>query len=207
MQDHPDKALAIERQQAWEQRYSAGNTGWDRGEASPALGHWLASNRPPTGRVLLPGCGNGYEAAWLARHGCEVTAVDIAAQPVRELRLQLHKLGLAAEVVQADLLQWQPAALPFDAIYEQTSICALEPDHWSAYEQRLYDWLKPGGLLFALFMQTGRPGGPPYDCPVPDMRLLFDSGRWDWASGEPLQVSHPNGFTEAGFMLTRRGHD
>ena len=62
----------------------------------------------------------------LVRYGCEVTAVDIAAQPVARLRAELEAAGLSADVVQADLLEWQPDA-PFDAIYEQTCLCALAP--------------------------------------------------------------------------------
>ena len=132
-----------------------------------------------------------------------VTAVDIAAQPVLCLMGQLNDLGLHANVVQADLLHWQPAE-PFDAIYEQTCLCALDPGHWRDYEQRVADWLLPGGRLLALFMQTGHDGGPPFDCALPDMRDLFVATRWDWPDRGPLEVAHPNGFTELGYVLTRR---
>jgi hypothetical protein len=135
--------------------------------------------------------------------GLQVTAIDIAAQPVMRLNDLLVELGLHARVIQADLLRWQPAE-PFDAIYEQTFVCALEPAIWPAYEQRLAEWLLPGGVLFGLFMQTGRDGGPPYDCPVPQMRRLFDPARWAWCDESPLQVPHPNGLHEEGFLLVRR---
>jgi hypothetical protein len=105
-------------------------------------------------------------------------------------------------IIQADLLHWQPEQ-PFVAVYEQTCICALEPAHWAEYEQRLYDWLVQGGRLFALFMQTGRAGGPPFDCPMPDMRALFAQPRWRWPDDRALEVPHPNGLTELGFVITR----
>lgn len=193
----------VNRQSDWEQRYDAGKTGWDRGQASPALRHWLANGKVPLGRVLVPGCGHGHEVADLVRAGCQVTAVDIAAQPVLRLTGQLTELGLHARVIQADLLDWQPAE-PFDAVYEQTCLCALDPAHWADYEQRVGDWLLPGGTLLALFMQTGSDGGPPFDCPLPDMRELFDAARWQWPDGPPLEVPHPNGLVEKGFVLTRR---
>ncbi|MCG6966367.1 MAG: TPMT family class I SAM-dependent methyltransferase [Chromatiaceae bacterium] len=191
------------RQHEWEQRYSAGKTGWDRGQVSPALRHWLAAGQLPAGRVLVPGCGHGHEVAELIRAGCQVTAVDIASQPVMRLLGQLAELGLYANVVQADLLHWQPPG-PFDAVYEQTCLCALDPGHWAAYESRLADWLRPGGSLLALFMQTGHQGGPPFDCPLPDMRSLFGAARWVWPDEPPLQVPHPNGLVEIGYLLTRR---
>lgn len=192
-----------DRQQAWEQRYQAGSTGWDRGEVSPALAYWLASGQVPPGRMLVPGCGHGHEVAELIRAGCHVTAVDIAAQPVMHLTGQLVEQGLHANVVQADLLHWQPPEA-FDAVYEQTCICALEPRQWPDYERRLADWLVPGGTLLALFMQTGRAGGPPFDCPVPAMQDLFDPARWEWPDQPALDVPHPNGLVEHGFVLKRR---
>ena len=32
-------------------------------------------------------------------------------------------------------------AEPFNAVYEQTCLCALDPDDWQAYETRLARWL------------------------------------------------------------------
>lgn len=191
------------RQSAWESRYASGDTAWDRGEVSPALRHWTSSGYLPTGRVLVPGCGNGHEVAALVRSGRQVTAVDIASQPVARLAGQLAAQGLHADVVQTDLLQWVPAE-PFDAIYEQTCLCALEPNLWQQYEQRLADWLLPGGILLALFLQTGQRGGPPYHCPLPVMRELFDLANWDWCKDAPLTIPHPSGFEELGCRLMRR---
>ena len=192
-----------ERQSEWEARCADGRTAWDRGEASPALTRWLADGTIPEGRILVPGCGHGHEVATLIRAGRFVTAVDIAMQPVMHLMGELAVAGLHAQVVQADLLQWQPAE-PFNAVYEQTCLCALEPATWPDYEQCLADWLLPGGKLLALFMQTGREGGPPYHCAMPDMRTLFDERRWRWLGGEPETIPHPNGFVELGYVLERR---
>jgi protein-L-isoaspartate O-methyltransferase len=105
----------------------------------------------PAGRVLVPGCGHGHEIAELIRAGDQVTAVDMAEQPVQ----RLGRAGMRADVVQAGLLHWKPAA-PFDVICEQTCLCAIDPSHWPEYERRLADWLLSGGLLLALFMQTGQ---------------------------------------------------
>ena len=104
--------------------------------------------------------------------------------------------------MQADLLSWKPDA-PFDAIYEQTCLCALDPLYWKAYELRLATWLKPGAPLFALFMQTGADGGPPFDCPVARMRELFEDARWQWPE-ELGRIPHPMGMHEEAAMLVRR---
>ncbi len=191
------------RQRDWEARYRAGQTAWDRGAVSPALRYWLETDAIPAGRILVPGCGHGHEISELVRAGRYVTAVDIAAQPVMHLLSQLTAEGLHAKVVQADLLHWTPAE-PFDAVYEQTCLCALDPADWREYMLRLANWLQPGGKLLALFMQTGRDGGPPFDCPMPDMRALFDEGLWEWSESEPLDIRHPTGLHELGCILTRR---
>ena len=192
-----------EPQNPWEARYQAGTTGWDRGAVSPQLQRWLASGELRPCRIFVPGCGNGYEAVALAAAGFEVVALDIAPTPVRELKAQLAAAGLSAEVVQGDLLQWQPEA-PFDAIYEQTSLCALSPDDWPRYEEQLHHWLRPGGQLFSLFMQTNKAGGPPFHCDPVEMEALLPPDRWQWPAEDRYQkVPHPAGFHELAMVLGR----
>lgn len=198
------RAESIDRQRDWESRYRSGETGWDRGQVSPALTGWLADDAVPPGRVLVPGCGNGYEVLALARTGHYVTAVDIASTPVMQLMGALTEHQLHAKVIQADLLDWTPAE-PFDAVYEQTCLCALDPAQWQTYAQRLANWLLPGGKLFALFMQTQREGGPPFHCALPQMRELFADDQWCWPDQAQCRVDHPNGLHELAFVLTRRG--
>ncbi|RMD70758.1 MAG: methyltransferase domain-containing protein [Gammaproteobacteria bacterium] len=189
-------------QEAWEERYRRGETGWDRGETSPALAGWLESGLLTPCRILVPGCGKGYEVVELARRGFEVTAVDIAPSPLKALKSALARTGGTAEVIQADLLQWWPNE-PFDAIYEQTCLCALDPDSWPDYAQRLHAWLKPGGRLYALFMQTGRPGGPPFHCALEDMHRLFSPEHWQWPKAPHPVIHHPTGLHELAVILRR----
>ncbi|MEO5344469.1 MAG: TPMT family class I SAM-dependent methyltransferase [Gammaproteobacteria bacterium SHHR-1] len=187
-----------QRQTQWEQRYRQGSTGWDQGGPSTALDHWLESM--PPGRVLVPGCGHGHEIGLLAQAGHEVTAVDIAPTPLARLRQALAESGLQAEVVQADLLHWEPAGR-FDFIYEQTCLCALAPEHWADYAQRLHRWLRPGGRLYALFMQTGQEVGPPFHCDLGQMRRLFAGPAWRWPTAEALELHRANGNCELGYAL------
>ncbi len=186
----------------WNEKYLAGTTGWDRGGVSPALIHWLEQGNLSPCRILIPGCGYGHEALELARRGFEVTAMDIAPAPLAHLEHTLKAADLSATLVQADALEWQ-APEAFDAIYEQTCLCALDPEHWQQYEGKLHDWLIPGGRLFALFMQTGRAGGPPYHCDLADMRPLFPDQRWHWHGLPHREVPHPNGLFEYAAELTR----
>jgi hypothetical protein len=136
----------------------------------------------------------------LAEAGFDVTAVDTAPSAVAMQRARFEALRVRATVVEADLLTWEPAA-PFEAIYDQTCLCALTPALWPDYAARLRGWLLPGGRLFVLFMQTGHPGGPPFDCPLPGMRRLFDAAAWEWPEYLPNRVEHSAGRFEQPAVL------
>jgi len=171
----------------WENRYQKGDTGWDRGQVSDGLYFWLKNKLLQPCRILVPGCGNGYEVLELAKRGFEVTAIDIAPTAINNLQKMLDKNNLSAKLVLDDFFNWKPE-MPTDAIYEQTSLCALPPDLWQRYEERLYDWLTPGGKLYAQFMQTGQAGGPPFHCALDNMHDLFKTDRWKWSNAMNTQT-------------------
>lgn len=164
----------------WQERFDQQQTPWDRGAASPQLLAWLDRGELAPCRILVPGCGSGWEVAELARRGFDVTALDYAPAAVDKTRALLQSQQLSGTVLQADVLQYAPDQ-PFDAIYEQTCLCALHPDHWSAYARNLHDWLAPGASLWGLFLQMPRPAatregrieGPPYHCDINAVRALF----------------------------------
>lgn len=186
----------------WQTRYEHGQTGWDRGATSPTLVRWLAAGDLRPCRILVPGCGRGHEVVALAKAGFEVTGVDFAPAAVAAARARLAEEKLDAEVVQADLFAYRPDR-PFEAVYEQTCLCALAPERWPAYEERLATWLEPGGRLFAAFMQTDSTDGPPFACRPEAMRKLFAPDRWDWPERlEPQE--HPTGLVELTGVLRRR---
>lgn len=187
----------------WKTRWKNGRTRWDRGAPSPALEHWLGHAAALPARMLVPGCGSGHEVEWLTRRGVAVTGVDIVATPLEALHARLDTQGLAAELVCGDLFAWEPAA-PFDAIYEQTCLCAIDPVRRPDYAARLHRWLAPGGTLYALFAQIDARDGPPWHCDIGAMRTLFPDTLWLWPDRADCSIPHPVGFEELGFRLVRR---
>lgn len=186
----------------WEARYQAGQTGWDRGQPSDALHRWLdAGMLAPQATILIPGCGRGHEVVELARRGFTVTGLDIAPSAISHLKDVLQQESLEAEARLGDVFEYEPE--PFDAIYEQTCLCAIEPEQWQTYEARLHRWLKPGGMLYALFMQTGQEGGPPHHCDMVNMRKLFTTDRWQWLDDMPELVPQNSGRFELAYRLKR----
>ena len=154
-------------------------------------------------RILVPGCGRGHDVVELTRCGFDVTALDIAPKPIAFLRQRLGEQRLHADVQQVDLFAWEPDGA-YDAIYDQTSLCAMVPSQWPDYERRLHRWLHSDGQLFILFMQTERSGGPPFHCDLSEMRRLFSEARWHWSDEPPLKVPHSVGFVEQGCALARK---
>ena len=66
-------------------------------------------------RVLEIGAAPGGKTAQLAAAGARVTAVDRSAPRLARLRENLARLGLEAEIVEADALDWRPQA-PADRV-------------------------------------------------------------------------------------------
>ena len=195
----------------WQQRFAQQQTPWDRGAPGPHIEAWIADGGLKPGlRVAVPGCGSGHDVIALAQASCAVTAIDYAEAALTLTRERLAAAGASAEVVQADVLAWQPAE-PFDAVYEQTCWCALHPDHWIAYASQLQRWLRPGGRLLMLAMQCQRPGaaggrieGPPYHMDIHMLRALLPSTQWAWPAPPYVRVPHPVGWTELALVLSRR---
>ena len=167
----------------WESRYRDGNTGWERHGLNPAFLAWRDSGTLAPRRILIPGGGRSLEPLALAEAGFDVTVVDAAPSAVAAQRSLFERLTLTARAEQANLFDWEPDQ-PFDAIYDQTCLCALPPGLWPGYSRRLHRWLRPDGSLFILFMQSDRPNGPPFHCDVDAMRRLFAAPAWRWS--EPL---------------------
>ena len=189
----------------WNRRYTEKKTGWDREGIHPALNNWLQQECLKQGStIIIPGCGRGHEVIELARQGFVVQAIDFAEEPVQHLQTELASRQLTAQITQQNIFDFQPKSA-VDIVYEQTCLCAIPPQQRQAYERTVYQWLRPGGHLFALFAQTEVPAGPPYHCGLAEMRELFPASRWVWPTGEPLEYEHPsNALSELAFQLTRR---
>ncbi|MBB4212116.1 thiopurine S-methyltransferase [Rhodothalassium salexigens DSM 2132] len=193
----------------WDARYRAGDAPWESDTVNPAFETWRAGGLfSDLDHVLIPGAGRSPEVLALARAGVRVTAVDRSDTALAGLQDTLDRARAeaplaATHLVEADLLAWHPAD-PVDAIYEQTCLCALPPATWAVYADRLHQWLRPGGRLFALFMQTGQDGGPPWHCDLNLMGTLFPAARWSWDPVAPITVSRRADRTERGHILDRR---
>ncbi len=180
----------------WESRFQASKTPWEREGLNPAFRSWRASGELAPCRIVIPGAGRSHEPAALLEDGFDVVTLDLAESAVK---VQADRLG-SDRAILADVTGWLPD-MPFDAVYDQTCLCALPPELWPAYEAQLRQWLRPGGKLFVLFMQVGHDGGPPFDCSIPAMRSLFADWIWPKIILEP--IPHALGTLEQPVVLVR----
>jgi hypothetical protein len=176
---------------------------WERHGLNPAFLAWRESGALAPCRILIPGGGRSLEPLAMAEAGFDVTVVDLAATAVAMQRARLERLKVPARIEQADLFAWDPDR-PFDAVYDQTCLCALPPALWPNYARRLHRWLRPNSTLFILFMQSGKTDAPPFHCDLDAMRRLFGLPAWTWPGTLQPLVPHPSvGLGEQPAILRR----
>jgi SAM-dependent methyltransferase len=154
-------------------RYAAGTMPWDFGGVPNALKRFL-DKHPGPGRVLIPGCGSGYEIEAFASAGWEVTGIDFSTVAVARARRWLGPL--ADKVIEGDFFSHPFPERAFDLIYERTFLCALSPERRSHYAQRLAALLAPCGLLCGFFFLGPEEEPPPYPIHQDQLEELLGSG-------------------------------
>ncbi len=76
-------------QEYWDTRYKNNTAAWDLGEVSPPIKEYVDTLENKNKSILIPGCGNSYEAEYLIKQGfTNVTVIDIAPTLVENLSLK-----------------------------------------------------------------------------------------------------------------------
>ena len=142
----------------WTERYENGQTGWDIGYAAPAILDYFRSITQKELNILIPGGGNGHEAAALFEMGFEnVYLLDLSAAPLQNFH-EKHPHFPKENLIHADFFSHEGK---YDLIVEQTFFCALHPDLRGKYVQKVNSLLteegKLVGLLFDVPLNTDHP--------------------------------------------------
>jgi len=190
---------ASDTSEFWQQAYLENRAPWDMGTPTPVfvsmlqeyglqIAHYGREGRRPIAptegssspRVLVPGCGRGYDAMLFAEYGFNVTALDFAPEPVKFLRAEAANRNLRMEILQDDLFTLSEENIArYDIVLEYTCICAIDPARRREYLHMLHRVLASDGYFIGLiFPIDGRPGGPPYaierDSFLSELTTLFD---------------------------------
>jgi len=143
----------------WEQRWKDNQTGWDISQVSPPLKDYIDTIPDKNVAILIPGCGNAYEAEYLLNKGFKnVTLIDIAPTLVKKLQAKFS--GKPIKIVLGDFFKHKDKC---DLILEQTFFCAINPSLRKQYVETAYNLLNAKGKIAGLLFNTlFEKEGPPY---------------------------------------------
>lgn len=148
--------------QYWSERYEKSQTGWDVGNVSPALKGYFDQLTDKSVAILIPGCGNAYEAEYLLQQGfTDITLIDISGVLVQNLQAKLKdyiEKGVC-RVIHQDFFEHSGS---YNLIVEQTFFCAIDPTLRPKYAKKMSGLLKPTGHLVGLLFDREFVGGPPF---------------------------------------------
>lgn len=172
----------------WNSLYDKNETGWDIGYPSPPIKEYVdqLGNRDIT--ILIPGCGNAYEAAYLLEKGFKrITVIDIAPSLTAALEEKFkNEIGNAIRVITGDFFEHTGQ---YDLILEQTFLSALGPSLRPAYVDKMHALLVTNGhLAGVLFSRVFEEDGPPFGGTLQEYRSMF-SGKFTINKLEPCYNS------------------
>lgn len=154
----------------WDAQYQANSTGWDLGTVSPPIQTYIDIIQNKELAVLIPGCGNTYEAEYLIKKGfTNVTVIDIAPTLVAVLKTKFGD-NPNIKVICGDFFEHQAQ---YDLIIEQTFFCALPPSLRQKYVWKMHQLLATDGILTGLLFNRTFEVSPPFGGSKEEYERLF----------------------------------
>ncbi|KAF5831893.1 S-adenosyl-L-methionine-dependent methyltransferase [Dunaliella salina] len=152
---------------------------FDARDASPMLKHLIETGKIDVRgkRVLVPGCGRGYDVVALVAAGAEAAVgLELSDRAVEEAKIYLEeskqRLNLSedaakrASFLQGEFFSWEPEGGPFDWGYDYTFFCAMHPTMREGQTKSWARVLKAGGelvtLIFPVSAEMDPNQGPPW---------------------------------------------
>jgi len=156
--------------QYWDAQYQAKKIGWDIGTVSPPIQSYIDTIEDKSVRILIPGCGNSYEADYLLAKGfTNITVIDIAPTLVENLQLK-HVNNKNIKIVLGDFFEHQGE---YDLIIEQTFFCALQPYMRQQYVWKMHQLLSKKGILVGVLFNRTFEISPPFGGSEIEYQELF----------------------------------
>ncbi len=155
----------------WQDRYDNGNTQWDIGFPSMPIVGYIDGVKNKDLSILIPGCGNAYEAKYILDKGfTNLTVIDFAAKPVEKLKKELSLYKDSVNIIECDFFSHQGQ---YDLILEQTFFCAITVDKRADYVRQIKTLLSENGKLVGVLFNRSFNGGPPFGGNIAEYRELF----------------------------------
>lgn len=157
----------------WNDRYVNQQMGWDIGYPSTPLKEFIDTLEDKSIRILIPGCGNAYEAEYLHQQGFEnVFVIDIAPLALEGFSERVPEFP-KDHLILGDFFEHKAE---YDLILEQTFFCALNPDMRPAYANKMHELLASDGKLAGvMFKFPLTEKGPPFGGSAEEYLGYFES--------------------------------
>jgi len=146
----------------WQNRYQEHRIGWDAGQITTPIKEYFDSIEDKSLKILIPGCGNAHEAAYLFQQGFTNLYLCDWAQAPLDVFAEDHPNFPKEHLICADFFFLEEKE--FDYVVEQTFFCAIDPSLRPKYAQKMAEILKEGGQLIGLLFELLESGkeGPPF---------------------------------------------
>ena len=158
---------------AWNQRYISNNTGWDIGYISTPIKEYIDQITNKNIKILIPGCGNAYEAEYLYKNGFKnIFLVDFSKKALDNFKKRIKDFPKENLICQ-DFFDIDGK---YDLIIEQTFFCAIAKELRPVYAKKVHSLLsKNGKLVGLLFNAPMYEDHPPFGGTKDEYKTYFQS--------------------------------
>jgi methyl halide transferase len=167
---------SVDKPSFWEERYRKNQTNWDTKSANPVFAKLIDDNNfTNKGKILIVGCGKGYDAVLAAEKGYDVTAIDFSLTAIEYAEQLAIQKELNIKFLIEDIFTLNKDYVEsFDIVYEYATYCAINPERRKEFAIKISSLIKKGGRLIAiLFPVDKRDGGPPFSVDIQEFYKNF----------------------------------
>ncbi len=160
----------------WDEKYLNNEDRWDMKTPTPVFENLIVSQQfIKPGKILILGCGKGYDAILAAKKGFDVYAVDFSIEAIKFAKKMAEEENLKINFLLYDIFDLDSIYKnQFDYIYDYVTYCSISPERRKVYAEKISNLLKQNGKLVALlFPVEERGGGPPFAVNVQEFYSLF----------------------------------
>ena len=161
---------------SWDNMYETKNDKWDIGINTPAFIESEKSIKRHS-KILVPGCGRGYDAIYLASKNHSVSALDFSKSATSHISKALINDSININIYNQDFFTFDDRTNNnYDYIFEYTFFCAIEPTRRLEYVEKCYNLLQSKGKIIGIFLPisiNNIDDSPPFKVTVDEICLLF----------------------------------
>lgn len=157
----------------WNDRYLNKEIGWDIGQVSTPLKEYFDQLDDKNIKILIPGCGNAYEAEYLFHSGFKnIYLIDWAQKALNDFHKRNPEFPVN-NLICDDFFNHQGT---YDLIVEQTFFCAINPSLRKNYVAKMKQLIAVNGKLVGLlFNDKLYSERPPFGGKKSDYIKLFSN--------------------------------